>query len=391
MAVPTTHSLEEVTPQLLAQGLMALRGNCVMPQLVNREYETNARQAGDVIKVPIPSEIDHGEVTAAKTAPDGSKVNPTSVSIELKHWRYASFALSDKEITQSMNGVIPMQASEAIKVLANKIDSDILNEADIKSTVWVGTPGSGSNQFSSDINLALRAGQKLDENEAPPDNRRMVIDPASHYHAMQHSAFQYVSYSGTREGIEEAQINRKLGFDWYMDQNLKPRHPDTYGWLVRKNTANAYPAGTTTIRIDKTATGGGGDTKPKVGDWFTAGADVDNRYFITEITAETSATDINIRFEPGLVGATVTNDDSVDFHHDTTPLYAFHRDAIAFVSSPLEDASIAGAIIQSQTDPVSGLSLRLEISREWMQVRFTYSVLYGFAVIRPSNIIMIMA
>ena len=62
---------------------------------------------------------------------------------------------------------------------------------------------------------------------------------------------------------------------------------------------------------------------------------------------------------------------------------AFQRDAIAFVNRPLADIQGLGNIITSNTDPVSGLSLRLEISRQHKQTKWAFDILFGGKVIRP--------
>ena len=51
------NDLSKVVDKLLAQGLLALRGTCVMPRLVNSDYSNLAAQQGASIDVPIPSAI----------------------------------------------------------------------------------------------------------------------------------------------------------------------------------------------------------------------------------------------------------------------------------------------------------------------------------------------
>ena len=57
------NDLSKVVDKLLAQGLLALRGTCVMPRLVNSDYSNLAAQQGASIDVPIPSEIKAQAVT----------------------------------------------------------------------------------------------------------------------------------------------------------------------------------------------------------------------------------------------------------------------------------------------------------------------------------------
>ena len=43
----------------------------------------------------------------------------------------------------------------------------------------------------------------------------------------------------------------------------------------------------------------------------------------------------------------------------------------------------SGNIFQAPTDPISGIALRLELSRQYKQETLSYDVLYGSNVIRP--------
>src|SRR4051812_46998356 len=98
----------------------------MMPQLVNRGYEVLAGQKGSTIDVPIPSAITVQDVTPSNTPPSTADVQPTSTPITLSSWKEAPFYMTDKDMLEAMEGTIPMQASEAIKAIANQVNSDIL-------------------------------------------------------------------------------------------------------------------------------------------------------------------------------------------------------------------------------------------------------------------------
>ena len=89
-----------------------------------------------------------------------------------------------------------------------------------------------------------------------------------------------------------------------------------------------------------------------------------------------------VKIYPGLARPT-TGSEAVTVSGSHVMNLAFHRDAIAFATRPLMDsANGLGNLIQSAVDPVSGLSLRLEVSREHKRTRFSYDILYGADVVR---------
>jgi len=56
------------------------------------------------------------------------------------------------------------------------------------------------------------------------------------------------------------------------------------------------------------------------------------------------------------------------------------------VTRPLSESAPQGrslGIFESIVDPVSGLTLRLELTREYKQDRFSYDILWGSALVRP--------
>ena len=365
------NSLAEVTPKLLAQGLLALRENAVMPLLVNRGYEPMAGPQGSTIDVPIPSAITAQVVSPAATPPSTADIAPTSVSIALDQWYEAPFYMTDKDMMEVMEGTIPMQASEAIKSLANNIDSYILGKY---TGVYGYTGTAATTPFGSDTSDATAARRNLNVQLAPLEPRWFVIDPDAEANALNLRAFQDMSFSGSAAGIIDGEINRKLGFGWFMDQ-LLPSH--TAGTASGATTdATGYAVGATTITLAVAGTG-----TILTGDVFTIAGDTQTYVCVTgDADVSDGGT---VTFQPPLKVAIATSATAITLKATHVVNLAFHRDAFAFASRPLENAAPGlGSLTSSAVDPVSGLTLRLEVSREHKRTRFSYDVLYGANLVR---------
>lgn len=364
------NDLEKVIPQLLAQGLLALRENCVMPRLVNSDYSTMGRNKGASIDIPIPSAIAAQDVTPNNVPPSTGAMKPTEVSIKLDQWKESPFYLTDKDLGQVMEGFIPMQASEAIKSLGNAVDAFIIS----KYKLIPGTAGvAGTTPLATNTVDATDARKVLNKQLAPLTDRRCVLDPDAEANALNLRAFQDVSWAGDAAVIQNGILQNKLGFSWHMDQNILNHVAGT----CTDGTLNTAAAVADTS-FDVASTAGGtflegdvitlaGTDKPyAVAADVTIGAGSTGTVLITEAVTEIIAGSAAVT----LIASHVVN-------------LAFHRDCFAFVSRPLLDSGQGlGNLIQSAVDPVSGLALRLEISREHKRTRYSYDILYGSNMVR---------
>jgi hypothetical protein len=368
------NNLAAVTPRLLAQGLNALREVAIMPQLVNRAYETQAGQKGTTIDVPIPSAIAAQDVVPAPTPPTDADIGPTSVPIPLDKWKEAPFYLTDNDVLQIMDGVIPMQASEAIKSLANLVNQDILALYK-KFYGFAGT--AGTTPFGDGTTSSATAIRKvLNKNLAPLDDRHVVLDPDAEANALNVRAFQDASWSNSPAAIVDANLNRKIGFQWWMHQ-LAPTHiPGTATGIT---TAVLNASGATTVTL-KVASGTGTLVE---GDLLTF-AGMSQQYVVTAgVTLTTGGVATSI--QPALTAAVDGSGTPVAVTRQAQHVanLAFHRDAIAFATRPFMPVEPGlGAIVRSAVDPLSGLTLRLEVTREYKRTRYSYDILYGTGVVR---------
>jgi hypothetical protein len=366
------NTLTEVIPKLLAQGLLALRQQAIMPRLVNRSYDALAAERGATINVPIPSAIAVQAVSPAATPPSTADIAPTSVAIELNKWYEAPFYLTDKDLLEAMEGTIPMQASEAIKALANQIDSDIL--AEYKGVYgFSGTPG--TTPFGSDLSDYTNARTVLNRQLAPINDRRVVLNPDAEGNALLLRAFQDASFGGGTGVIQQGQIGSKVGADWWMDQ-LVPTHTAGTASGATTNTAG-YAVGIKTVTLASAGTG-----TIVVGDVITFAGQTQT-YTVTAGDADVSNGG-TVSFEPGLVVALAASAIAITVKASHAVNLVFHRDAFAFASRPLQDVQFADNLVamESAVDPISGVTLRLEITREHRRWRFAYDSLYGCKIVR---------
>ena len=365
------NDLKAVTPKLLAQGLLALRGTCVMPRLVNADYSDQAAQKGASIDVPVPSAIEAKDVSPAATAPEDKDITPPTVTIKLDQWKEAAFYLTDKNMLEVMDGTIPMQASEAIKAIANNVNGYLLSLGR-RFYGFVGTPG--VTPFAT-VKDATGARKVLNRQDAPKDDRRIVLDPGAEAEALSLSGFADVGKSGDSKPIIEGTIGRKYGFDWAMDQQV-PVFPASVMTEGALSVNGAHAAGVEVVNLNKAANA----AALKDGDILTF-AGHEQTYVVVKDTALTVGNNAVEIYPP--LAVPLAGSEAVTVAGPHVLNLAFHRDAIAFATRPLADSVEGlGSLIQAAVDPVSGLSLRLEVTRQHKRTRFSYDILYGANVVR---------
>ena len=365
-----TNTLTNVIPQLLAQGLVTLRENAVMPRLVNADYSAQAANRGSSVDIPIPASISAATVTPGYADPNDDGITPGQVTLNLDQWKEAPFFMTDKEMMEVMDGTIPMQAAEAVKALANDVDQYLLG---LYTGVYTAVGTAGTTPFATDVTVATSARKFLNNYLAPMTDRRFVFNPDVEANALGLRAFQDVAWTGDARGINEGQIVRKLGFDWHLDQNVKDH---TAGTATSIEVHTEAAAGATTVKLK-------GDTGPlKAGDIITF-AGHDQQYVVTEDTATLDSDGKDTTIAPALK-VLVAADADVTLVASHAANIAFHRDAIAFANRPLLDSAEGlGSQIMSMQDPVSGLTLRLEVSRQYKRTRWSFDILYGAKLVRP--------
>jgi len=371
------NTITNIMPKILARGLMALREQAIMPRVVNMDYSNQAAEKGDTIDVPIPSALTVGAVSPSNTPPSPSDSAPTKVQIALDNWYEVNFHMTDKDMVEVDRNehFVPMQMSEAVKAMANKINSTVHEQF---TGVFGFAGASGTTPFSSNVSQATDARKILNQQLCPRTDRRMILDFDAEASALALADFNRVNEVGGTGPKIEGEIGRKFGFDIYTDDAIVTHTAGGSGTPLVNNSSN-YSVGATSIIVD----GLSGSSGFVVGDVVTFAGHAQTYAIISAPAASGGAQTIGI--SPALKSA-VANDAAVTVKASHVVNLGFHRDAFALAMRPLQGATSGdgyGNQIVAMTDPQTGLSMRLEVSRQHKQIVYSLDALWGVKLIRP--------
>lgn len=384
------NDLETLIPQLLAQGLLTLREACIMPRLVNRSYENIAAQKGDLVDVPLYD--DRGEaddVVPSNTPPAPGSSKPGKVQIPLDQWKYKDFYLTDREMLQVQDGHIPRAAAEAVRSCARSVNKYIFSRMKARAYLHAGT--AGTTPFLADLDPLQSVRTLLNAANVAAENRRVVLDPFAEGNAVFLDLFAKANERGDQQGIIAGTIGRKFGADWAMDQQV-PSHSNgapgagpfaAKGAQTAANAKGVYTDGSGSLIVDGiTATTG----TIKSGTLFSIAGDDQQYVVIDDVTADAAGA-ATLHTMPALA-ADAADNAVVTLVADHVSNFYFHEQAFAFASRPLADTVLKGlgSIVQSMPDPVSGLVLRLEVSRQHKQTVWCFDILFGGQTTRHEGV-----
>lgn len=370
---------------MLVQGLNVLRQKAVMPSLIFNGYNVGGpSMRGDVINVPLPPTVGTSAVTPANVTAQAGDNTPQKTTIPVNNWRKADpFYLTDREMNQLLDPnehFIPMYVDASMTALAEYINAQIMSEY---TGIYGFVGAAGTTPFGgSKATNAAEARATLLKQKAPGSDRRMVVDPDAGAVALTNEQLSDFDRTNQTAARIEGNLGRKMGFDWFEDQQV-PTHTagtlngSTGGAGTALVNDAAVAIGDTTLDIDDTTLTG----TVVVGDVFTVDGDTQT-YVVTAGGTASSNALTGITFDPPAKVAWADNA-AVTFKGDHVVNLAFHRDAFAFVSVPLQTDPMSSRKVETIQDPVTGITLRLEFVDQSKQSHWEFDVLFGQKLLRP--------
>ena len=371
-----SNTLTNLQPKILARGLLALREQVVMVRAVNTDMDDLAAQKGATIDVPFLGERTATDVTPAAVPPTPSDVTVQHVQVTLDQWKKDNFHLTDKEAMEidADESYIPMNMTESIRALAFAINADIWSKY---KGVYGYTGTAGTTPFASTVDGATQLRKILAGQKAPLAPRSGVVDFDAEANMLALAQFSDAEKTGSPDAKILGDIGQKYGFDWIADNQVVTH---TAGTLLGDPTVTGAEAllettiGLTTDANDQIALLEGDIVVfSNHTQTYAVGADLTVGY--------SSSGDLTI--SPGLTTA-LSGGETIAVKGDHVVNLGFHRDAFAFASRPLVQSAADRNLgnVMEMTDPLTGLSLRLEVMREYKQTVWEFDVLYGSNLVR---------
>ena len=232
----STHTL--LTPTVIAkEALMRLKNNLVMGNRVHRNYEMEFGQTkvgGSVtIRKPVKFTVTTGRTRATST------ITENSITLSVATQKHVSWSFNTADLTLTIDQYNERYIMGGTQALANSIDADVCAlYKDVYNEVWESTGFISPESFI----VLGKAGQRLDEEACPQEDRCVVLNPAAHWSMANALKGLYVT-SIAEPATKRGYLAKIANMDIYMDQNIKVH---TTGVFHDTGSTAAILLGTTT-------------------------------------------------------------------------------------------------------------------------------------------------
>lgn len=281
-------------PELWAnESLAILVENMVAGNLVYRDFENTLQKYGDTVNVAKPAELlaHRKDTNDDVTVQDAIAAN---VQVKLDQHIHCSIIIRDGEESKSFKSLVDEFLRPQIIAQAKIIDQIVLGQY---TQFFSNTYGAlGGLTTSTAKQYLLGARQIMNINKAPVNGRNMVLNPVSETTMLTLDIFTSANQVGDDgTALRNASLGKKLGWDFYMDQNMAMVNAGntTSTGAVSGNTA----AGATTINL----TGVTGIIA--TGTWLTIAGEMQPHQVVSH--TETLGNTTQIVLDRGLAAAVV--------------------------------------------------------------------------------------
>ena len=349
---------------------------------VTHDSEMVRAAVDEDVKIPFAPTSTATNITPGVTPPDDGDQTMGYRTIKLSKARRVPFRWRGEETKALNNGpgqltLQQQQIAQAMRTLTNEIEAD-LAALYITTSRAYGT--AGTTPFASTLADPAQVGKILTDNGTPTSDRQMVINTTAGAALRTLAQLNKANEAGTDQTLRRGLLLDLHGFSIRESAQVKTHTKGTAAAYAVDLVAG-YAVGATTIHVDiGTGTMVAGDILANT----QSGRD-STLYVVATGQGGDADQDVVIA-APGLRVAW-QNNDTVVVGANYAANMAFSRSAILLATRPpaLPDGGDMADDRILITDPVSGLTFEVAVYRQYRQVQYEISIVWGVANIKPEH------
>jgi hypothetical protein len=212
------------------------------PMVVNRDYEGEIADAGDVVKITSISDPTIADYVANSTTITPEELTDAQRNLVIDQSKYWAFKVDDVDKRQAKGNVMPEAMSRAAYKLADTADQYV---AGLYTGVAAGNNlgtvpvvAATPEDAYDDVLVPLKV--VLDEADVPTVGRYCVVPAWFHGRLLRDDRFVSADKAGTTEGLRNGFVGRAAGFDIMMSNNCPNPTGDDYVVQAGVNAAISF-------------------------------------------------------------------------------------------------------------------------------------------------------
>ncbi len=369
---------DRVDPDYLYRSGCCFREQVGFIPAVARNTKADAAAKDQTVTAPVAPVAVTEDIVPGPSAPNTGDQNIGTVDVKITKSKMAPVKWNGEEQLAlgpagTYNTILADQFKQAFRALANEVDAD-LGALYFNASRQVGTPGTTPFGIKEDLSDAALARKVLEDNGSPTTDLQMVLGSAAiaNLRGKQSVLFK-VNEAGTEQLLREGTLGRPKALISITPPALKLTRPR----LPRATGEWSKAEGDRIIAID---TGTGSFT---AGDVVSFAGD-DNKYVVAAATASTTLA------QPGL-RQDLADNTAITRGAGYVANMAFDRNALLLASRTpaMPQGGDTADDVMNVTDPVSGITFRVALYRQYRQIRYEVGLAWGIAAPVPRHSVII--
>ena len=380
------NTLTNLTPDLYAALDQVSRELVGLVPSVSRDSGVERAALNQTVRSFVAPASTASDVTAGQLPADNGDQTIGNKTISITKSRYVPVRWNGEEqkgmnTGPGYNQILQDQFKQAFRTLANEIEADL---AGLYVKASLAAQPAGTNLFDAANYLdAANCGKLLNQNGAPMEDRSLVLSNSAAARFKGNATYTNANTAGTDSILRQGVLMDQFGM---MIRESNQINDVAKGTAASATTDNAgYAIGDTVITLASAGTG-----TILAGDALTIAGD-DNVYVVESGDADVSNGGTITLAAPGLKAAIATSATAITIVDGSERNMCFSRNAIHLVTRvparPLEGDSAEDVMIVE--DPRSGLAFEVAMYKEYRQVKFEISIAYGYEVIKPEHLVLL--